>query len=120
MKVAFNARLLQDPGLRGWSRYTINLLAELPGLGIDLFLYSDRPLHENHLSRLPVGSYQVRVQASRYAIWEQVWLPRQCGRDGVAVLHCPLNFGLPWSSPCPRVLTLHDAIAQAYPGYRRS
>jgi glycosyltransferase involved in cell wall biosynthesis len=25
-------------------------------------------------------------------------------------LHSPFNFGLPWFSPCPRVLTLHDEI----------
>src|SRR6478672_4907777 len=110
MKVAFNARLLAAPTLRGWNRYTINLLERLPALGVELFLYSDQPIHESHLARLPAGSFQVRVQAMRYALWEQVWLPRQCRRDGVDLLHCPLNFGLPWSSPCPRVLTLHDAI----------
>jgi glycosyltransferase involved in cell wall biosynthesis len=30
------------------------------------------------------------------------------------VLHCPFNFGLPWFAPCPRILTLHDAIDQVY------
>jgi glycosyltransferase involved in cell wall biosynthesis len=114
MKAAFNARLLAAPTLRGWNRYTVNLLAELPALGVELFLYGDQPLHESHLSRLPPGSYQVRVAPMRYPLWEQYWLPRQCERDRVDLLHCPLNFGLPWSSPCPRVLTLHDAIDQVY------
>ncbi len=45
MRVAFNARLLTGPQLRGWNRYTINLLAHLPALGVELFLYSDGPLH---------------------------------------------------------------------------
>jgi glycosyltransferase involved in cell wall biosynthesis len=45
-----------------------------------------------------------------YPIWAQHWLPRQCARDRVDLLHTPFHFGLPWSSPCPRVLTLHDAI----------
>ena len=45
-----------------------------------------------------------------YPIWAQRWLPRQCARDRVDLLHTPFHFGLPWSSPCPRVLTLHDAI----------
>jgi hypothetical protein len=49
-----------------------------------------------------------------YAAWEQVWLPRACARDGVSLLHAPANFGLPWLSRCPRVLTLHDAIAELY------
>jgi glycosyltransferase involved in cell wall biosynthesis len=114
VKVAFNARLLWAPSLRGWNRYTVNLLAQLPAMGVELFLYGDRPPHESHLARLPRGSYQVRVEPMRYLLWEQYWLPKQCGRDRVDLLHCPLNFGLPWSSPCPRLLTLHDAIQQVF------
>lgn len=115
MRVGVNARLLHAPDLRGWNRYTVNLLAGLPALGVELVLYADRPVHPAHLSRLPAGGYTVRVGGVRpYAAWEQVWLPRACGRDRVDVLHAPANFGLPWSSPCPRVLTLHDAIDQVY------
>ncbi len=115
MKVAFNARLLTSPTLRGWNRYTINLLVELPPLGVEIFLYSDRPLHESHLAKLPKDSYQVRIAPlMRYISWEQYWLPKQCEKDKIDILHCPFNFGLPWSSPCPRVLTLHDAIDLVY------
>ena len=115
MRVAFNARLLAAPTLRGWNRYTVNLLAELPALGIELFLYSEQPLHPSHLARLPKDSYQVRIAGPmRYLLWEQYWLPKQCEKDKIDILHCPLNFGLPWSSPCPSVLTLHDAIDWIY------
>ncbi len=111
MKVGFNARLLADSNLRGWNRYTVNLLAELPVLGVTPVLYGDKPFHASHLARLPEGSYQSRVETVRpYALWEQSWLPMQCARDGVVLLHAPANFGLPWFSHCPRVLTLHDAI----------
>lgn len=117
MKVGFNARLLHGPELRGWNRYTGNLLAELPALGVRPVLYADRPVHPAFLDRMPAGSYDVRVSPPmRYAAWEQVWLPRRCADDGVALLHSPFNFGLPWTSPCPRVLTLHDAIGQLYEG----
>jgi glycosyltransferase involved in cell wall biosynthesis len=115
LKIGVNARLLGDPGIRGWNRYTVNLLAELPAQGVELFLYSDRPVHPSHLARLPDGSYTVRVQEGlRLPIWEQRWLPRQCGIDGVDLLHSMFNLGLPWSCPCPRVLTLHDAIDFIY------
>ncbi|WGV29006.1 glycosyltransferase family 4 protein [Halotia branconii] len=115
IKVAFNARLLTTPTLRGWNRYTINLLQELAALGIKLFLYSDQPLHSTHLEKLPIDSYYVRIAPPmRYVLWEQYWLPKQCEKDKIEILHCPMNFGLPWSSPCPRVLTLHDAIDQVY------
>ncbi|NES99922.1 MAG: glycosyltransferase family 4 protein [Sphaerospermopsis sp. SIO1G2] len=115
MKVAFNARLLKSPTLRGWNRYTINLLVELSSLDIELFLYSDTPLHETHLAKLPKDSYQIRIAPPmRYALWEQYWLPKQCEKDQVDILHCPMNFGLPWSSHCSRILTLHDIIDQVY------
>ncbi len=115
MKIGFNARLLEDPSLRGWNRYTINLLVELASLGIELVLYSNRPLHNSHLTKLPPGSYEVKISPLMpYFWWEQYWLPKQCGKDRVDILHCPFNFGLPWFSHCPRILTLHDAIDRIY------
>ncbi len=117
MKVGFNARLLCEPTLRGWNRYTINLLIELARQSVELFLYSDQPLHPVHLTRLPANSYSIRVAPPmRYPWWEQYWLPQQAKLDRVDILHCPLNFGLPIWSPCPTVLTLHDAIDQIYYG----
>lgn len=117
LKIAINARLLTTPNLRGWNRYTVNLLAALPAHGVELFLYSDAGISPEHLARLPVGSYQVRVSPPmKYLLWEQRWLPAQCAADRVDLLHSPFNFGLPWSSLCPRVLTLHDAIDQRYYG----
>ncbi len=111
LKLGVNARILSDPALRGWSRYTVNLLRELSELGVDLFLYSDAPLSENHLAALPKGSFHERVSRVKpYFLWEQVWLPKQCLKDKIDLLHCPFNFGLPRVSSCPRVLTLHDAI----------
>ena len=119
MRVAVNARLLASPDLRGWNRYTINLLAALAECDVDLLLYGDRPLHPVHLERLPVKRYELRIAPpSKYTLWEQYWLPRQCGRDHIDILHCPMNFGLPAICPCPRVLTLHDAIDQIHYGRR--
>jgi glycosyltransferase involved in cell wall biosynthesis len=115
VRVAFNARGLSDATLRGWNRYTVNLLAELSRNGVELFLYSDKPLHADHLARLSPGTYRVaQAPAMRYVKWEQLWLPRQCAADSVDLLHTPINFGLPWRSPCLRVLTLHDAIDVVY------
>ena len=118
LRVGFNARLLFDPGIRGWNRYTINLLAELPALGVELILYADRPIHDVYLARLPAGSYTTRVREGlRLPVWEHRWLPGQLKADGVDLFHSPFNYGLPWSAPCPLVLTLHDAIDFIY--YRR-
>jgi glycosyltransferase involved in cell wall biosynthesis len=111
MKVGFNARLLADPNTRGWNRYTVNLLAELPNFGVRPILYTDRPIHPEHLARLPAETFEVRRWRMRpYLAWEQIWLARRCARDGVDLLHAPANFGLPRVCSCPCVLTLHDAI----------
>lgn len=120
LRVGVNARLLAAPTLRGWNRYTVNLLTELLRREVEVVLYSDQPVHADHLARFGSGNYSVQVSPPmRYFQWEQRWLPAQCGRDRVDVLHSPFNFGLPWSSPCPRVLTLHDAIDQLYYGRRK-
>jgi len=111
MRVGFNACLLSSPNTRGLNRYLVNLLTELGSLGTDLYLYSDRQIHPSHLERLVPGSFTARSSASmRYPIWEQHWLPRQSRADKIDILHSTHNFGLPWFTHCPRVLTLHDAI----------
>jgi glycosyltransferase involved in cell wall biosynthesis len=113
MRIGYNARLLTAPDLRGWNRYTLNLVESLMRLGVEPVLYSDAPLHPDHLARLSEAELRV-APAMAYDVWEQVWLPRQARRDRVALLHSPFNFGLPWTSHCRRVLTLHDAIDQVY------
>ena len=113
MKIAINARVLASAALRGWSRYTLNIIDGLSRLGADLILYSDHAIHDAHQQRLPRKLPIVIAPPMRYTIWEQHWLAAQCRRDGVAVLHAPCNFGLPMICSCARVLTLHDAIDAA-------
>lgn len=113
MILGVNARLLSAPSLRGWNRYTLNLIAEFPALGIRPILYTDRDLHPTHAARLPSDQFTIRVASTmRYLWWEQRWLPAQCAADAVDVFHTPFHFGMPYFSRCKRVLTLHDAIDQ--------
>jgi len=119
LRVGFNAYLLHAPGLRGWNRYAVNLLAALPAHDVRPVLYATKPVHADHLARLPQGAFDVRVAPPmRYVRWEQRWLPRQCADDGVDLLHSPFNYGLPVRCPVPRVLTLHDAIDALHHGPR--
>ncbi len=120
IRLAFNARLLQFADTRGWNRYAASLLAELPALGVEPVLYTDRPLHPDQLARLGRAGESVRVSPRMpYPAWEQGWLPLACGLDRVDLLHSPFHFGLPWASPCPPVLTLLDAIDRALGGRPR-
>lgn len=120
IRIGVVARLLTASSLRGWNRYTINLLDALARLeGVEIVLYSNAPLHEDHRQRLLRERVKEQIAPPmRLPLWEQRWLPRRCALDRVDVLHSPFNFGLPWSSPCPRVLTLHDAIERVYDGPR--
>ena len=111
LRVGFNARLLASETLRGWNRYLVSLLAELPALGVEPFLYSHQPLHERHLRNLPRGAYQVRVsKPMTYLAWQEYWLPRQCRQDALDIFHSPFHFGLPCRANCACVLTLHDTF----------
>jgi len=115
MRVGIIARLMDTPHLRGWNRYTQNLVEGLAQRGVELVLYSQNPVHPVYLARLPEGSFQLRTAPGMRLIrWQHRWLPGRCAEDGVDVLHGPFNFGMPWTAPCPRVLTLHDAIDVAY------
>ena len=115
LRLAINARTLIGEHLRGWSRYTINLLEALLAYDVDYFLFSDQPLSDRLLTRLPRDRCHVVIERrSRYFLWEQRVLPYLCRKRRIDLLHCPTNYGLPAFSPCPTVLTLHDAIAEKY------
>lgn len=114
MRVGVNIRLLRDPTIRGWNRYTRNLVRELAALGVDLVLYSDAEPHPTHRDHLP--DVPIRVSPPvRYPRWEQWWLPRACKADAIDVVHTPFHFGLPAWGPARRVATLHDAIDRTTP-----
>ena len=90
LHVGFNAYLLASPDLRGWTRYTVNLLAALPAHGVRPVLYSNAPVHPDHLARLPPDSFEVRVgPPMRYLLWENRWVPRQLAADRIDAFHCP-------------------------------
>lgn len=115
MRVAFNARVLTDPVLRGWNRYTLNLISGLADLGATVFLYSDRAPNASQMAQLPMNSVVLRqAPAMNYLLWEQAWIPKQCLQDQVDVFHSPVHFGLPQFTRSKCVLTLHDTIDELY------
>lgn len=115
LRVGFNAYLLSAPTLRGWNRYTVNLLAALPAQGVFPILLSTKPIHPDHLARLPADSYETKVAPPmRYHRFEQRWMPTSCANGHLDLLHSPFNYGLPANASVPSVLTLHDAIDPLY------
>ena len=104
MKVAVNARLLTSPAIRGWNRYTLNLLAELPALGVGAaaVLWTARSTPTTS-ARLPPGGAALRVAPPmRFLAWQNRWLPRQCAIDGADVLHSPVQLRAALVEPLPQ------------------
>lgn len=112
-KIAFNARILDTNQIRGWSRYTLELIKELSKKDIDLVLLSDREINRNLLPK-DENIKVVYQQGFNYFDWEQRVLPKMAIQEGADILHCPTNFGLPYFCSVKKVLTLHDAIEKAF------
>ena len=123
VRIGINAQKLfvsQDYRNAGISRYIGGVCAHLPGIPGDeeFLLYTNPQVREwpgvtgprLRLSptRLPTLSPIMRI------LWEQTVLPALAIRDGIDVLHCPLNV-LPVASRVPVVLTIHDLTFIRYP-----
>ena len=106
MRVAFNTALRgAGPGNRqtGITRYITELTNALkPELGPedDLIMLGDH---------LRDTSKAIRI------LWEQTGLPVAASRAGASVLHGPMSV-VPWASPVPSVMTVHDLAFLKFPG----
>lgn len=94
--VAIDARDARGPQLRGWGRYTLELLGAL------------RRRADVELLELDEGGRGPELA------WEQLVLPRILRRERAGLIHAP-NCFLPLRRPCPGVVTVHDLAFEAYP-----
>jgi len=113
MKIAFDLRRIQNPGI---GRYMRCLTEAVLAQGCDheylLILPPGDPK--------PAGSGVPNVECIEsdlpyYSIREQFELPRILKRHGADVLHSP-HFNVPLRRVCPTVATIHDVIYLACPG----
>ena len=96
--VAIDARDALDPQLRGWGRYTRELV---------------RALRERQPDGLEFHFYE-RGLPGPELLSEQVSLPLLLRRRRAAAVHVP-NCFLPLRRPCPGVVTIHDLAFEAMP-----
>jgi glycosyltransferase involved in cell wall biosynthesis len=97
--IVIDARDATAAELRGWGRYTRELVSALwaqDGLGLDLVA-------------LAGGGRGPEL------LFEQVGLPRILRRRCAALVHAP-NCFLPLRRPCPGVVTIHDLAFETWPG----
>jgi radical SAM superfamily enzyme YgiQ (UPF0313 family)/glycosyltransferase involved in cell wall biosynthesis/SAM-dependent methyltransferase len=114
--VAFDATALQ-PHKSGIGTYTENLigaLLETNAIAEILLLSNKTPVlpsvngNGEKIRDHADGKFPVR------AVWMQAILPRLLARLRPALCHFP-NYLAPLSSPCPRVVTIHDMSLCRYP-----
>jgi len=96
-KVVIDARDAGAPQLRGWGRYTRELVAAL-----------GREAGGLEIEALKAGGRGPEL------LFEQIVLPRLARDRGAAVLHAP-NCFLPLRRPCPGVVTIHDLAFEEHP-----
>lgn len=119
LRVAFDARSLAQPVLRGWDRYTVGLAGELVRQGVEVTLFHRQraplnPLHVGHL-----GCDVVGLPDRGGLFWEQVSVPRALDGGRYDVFHAPAEHGVPLASPCPVVLTIHSVTDRSYRDFIR-
>lgn len=110
MRIGFNASLFGSPEIRGWTRYGLNLINALDREGHEITLFTPYAINQEITSRLSSGVRIVHTQSPRYWRWLSMDLPKLLKREKIELFHTPHHFGLPLNSPCPTVVTIHDAI----------
>jgi len=121
LKVGILAHLLDiRPGYRqaGVSRYIEFLVDALPSASSDTFVVYVGPHAGSTLprragirwarGRLPTATPEVRIA------WEQLIAPSLLARDGIDVVHAPVNVS-PHFTKRPTVVTVHDLAFRLYP-----
>lgn len=113
MRIAIDASTLSTQG--GPRTYVLGLIDAL--LRIDreneyVVFYND----PSHLNRFPQAKEIVLPGKTPLArlFREHMLLPLACRRERVDILHCPKS-AVPFFSPCPVVVTLHDLIPIKHP-----
>lgn len=120
MRIGLNLLYLIPHRVGGTQTYAERLIAALADIGTqhEYFLYVNSagaslrwPARGNF--RTVVCRFPAKSQAARYA-YEQLALPRRLQQDRIDLLHS-LGYVSPLRSPCPSVVSIHDAVFVGYP-----
>ncbi len=115
MRIGVDGRELAAGARTGIGRYLMEVLRAASRAGWECVVYGDRATR----LECTLPGVTLRVLTGQWTQWwDQMILPRQLVRDGVAVFLSPYYKG-PLLAPCPVVLTIHDLFFINYPGQRR-
>lgn len=118
MKIGFDARIMAHPRC-GISSYLENLIRQFSKInGIEIFLFGDRPIHNQYLQSVKDARIIIFGQRKR-KYWSQFLLPGQLKKSKIDIYHAVWNGAVPFMTLCPVVVTIHDLIPLVLPGHFR-
>ncbi len=119
MRIAVDARSLEEEIRTGVARYLSNILRELALLETEddfLLLFQNKVADDAILSQKCFHKRLVKVPfpPRKKVPWEQIWLPRYLQRIDVDLLFSP-SYSAPIFSPVETVVTVHDITYEVNP-----
>lgn len=110
MKIGIEAQRLFRPHKHGMDIVALETLRALQRVDRENeYVVFVRPDQDDQCLKETPNMRIVPLEASSYATWEQIALPRAAARHGVDVLHCTANTA-PLTGSVPLVVTVHDVI----------
>lgn len=113
LRVGFDARWYNDSGVGTYVGELLRALAAHPD-ELDLVVYEGPNNPVKSLQGVTVE--RILLRSKKYSINEQIELAGRCRRDKLHVFHSPF-YVVPFTAPCPVVVTIHDLIPFLFPVY---
>jgi glycosyltransferase involved in cell wall biosynthesis len=114
MRIAIDVRKFYDFGI---GTYVRSLVKHLPHIDQDDdFLALCRSEDEEAIRTLSPTLRPVALRAPNYSVTEHISIPAKLRHLGVDLFHSP-HYVLPFFTPCPSVVTVHDVIHLIFPQY---
>lgn len=119
MKIAIDARSLEESSRTGVARYLSNILREMAQLEPEndyLLFFQNKKADDAMLSQKCFHSQLVNVPfpPRKKVPWEQIWFPRYLKRTDADILFSP-SYSTPLFSPIRTVVTIHDITYEVNP-----
>jgi len=115
IKIAIYGRTFHDPHLRGFSRYTANLLDSLFEFldDFEIYIVSDLPIHPFFNNRYSSKFKIIENHKWPSILWHNFYLPLWLYYNKIDIFHSTINTGLPLLKfgKVQYVATIHDLIS---------
>lgn len=114
MRIAIDVRKVNDFGI---GTYVRNLIRHLPKIDDhNEYLLLTYVEDESLVGSLSPGTELVTVATPNYSISEHFVIPAKLRKIRADLFHSP-HYVLPWFTPCPSIVTIHDVIHLLFPQY---